>query len=292
MVLENFAPVLIGGALTGVFIVSRFIFGLLCRAEGYSLTTETTVNDNPALGIRYAFFLLSVVVALRNIIHPSGINIWEDLNVLSLYSVLIIAMLLVSRYVNDWFILSGFKNNKEVIGEGNTAVATVEGATFLATALNVSGAFAGFEGGFAVSLVWFAVGQGLLIALAYAYRKIIPETFAELDTHNNACAFSLAGLLVAAGMTVGAAVSGPFHSWRQDLTAVGVYIVGWIVFMTVFHLISNKITLPSTTLKKEIISDRNVAAGVVDGVSFIAATLIYTYVADDLVTMVGSYFAV
>lgn len=279
MGLETFAPFILGVAMLGVVIVARAVFGLVCRAEGFSLTRETVVNDNPAIGIRYAAFLVAVILSFSNIIHPSGISFVEDLSLLVKYAAIVMTMLLVSRYVNDALILYDFSNNKEVLGEKNIAVAIVESATYLATAFIISGALAGWEGGYLVSIGWFAVGQVLLIILALLYRLLVPGAFKALDDHNHACALSLGGLLFSGGLVLGHAVNGPFNGWAKDLTNVGLYMLWWALAMFVAHFVADKVMLPSSRLRDEVMNERNVAAGVIEGVVFIATTILYITVA-------------
>ena len=264
--------------LFSVVVAARFVFGLVCRMEGYSLNDEIASKDNPAIGARFAFFLIAVVLSFSNIIHPSGISFYEDLSLIGKYSTVVIAMLLVSRYVNDYLILSGFDNNKEVVGEKNVAVALVEGATYVGTAFIISGALAGWQGGYLVSFCWFILGQAFFILLAWVYRRFVPDTFNALDTHNHACALSLGGLLLSGGYALGKAVSGQFHSWSSDLPDVGLYILGWMIFMFIAALVADKVMLPTTKLRDEVMRQRNIAAGAIEGAAFISTTLLYTLV--------------
>ncbi len=58
-------------AMLALLVVARMTFGIVSRIEGYSLTYETVENDNQAVGIRYATFLLAVIVSFLGILHPS-----------------------------------------------------------------------------------------------------------------------------------------------------------------------------------------------------------------------------
>ncbi len=270
--------ILMGLILFGVAIVARTIFGWVCRLEGFSMNHETTVNDNPAVGIRYALFLIAVILSFKNIVHPSGISFYEDLALVGKYSAIVLAMLLVSRYVNDWLILSAFNNNAEVVGEKNIAVALVEGSTYLATAFIISGALSGWEGGYLVSFGWFVTGQVFFILLAMLYRWFAPDTFSALDTHNHACALSLGGLLLSGGIALGDAVSGPFHGWSVDLPNVGLYMFGWLVFIFIAAIVADKVMLPTVKLRDEVMKQRNIAAGAIEGATFLTVTLLYALV--------------
>ena len=43
-------------SLLAFLVFARSVFGWVARAEGYSLTVETTVHDNPAVGVRFGLF--------------------------------------------------------------------------------------------------------------------------------------------------------------------------------------------------------------------------------------------
>ena len=120
----------------------------------------------------------------------------------------------LSRYLNDWLILYDFDNNREVVGEKNIAVAIVEGATYLASAYVVGGTFYDWESGWWLAIVWFLIGQVLLIALGLLYRIFARGTAEALDRHNIAVGISLGGFLLAGGMVSGAVISGPSKGWQ------------------------------------------------------------------------------
>lgn len=262
-------------SVLALIIVARVILGLMCRLEGFSFSREMMENDNPAIGIRVGLFLLAVIFSFLGIIHPSGIGWKEDLNIIAGYGLLAIGLLIVSRWINDLFILFDFRNNKEVLVEKNIAVAIVEGATYLATAFVMAGALAGWHGGFWIALIWFGIGQLFLVLLGLIYRLFAKRVGQALDTHNNACAISFGGFLLSGGIALGAAISGPFISWTSDLTGVGLYIGLWLVFMFIAGSVANYFILPATRLRQEIMKDRNIAAGIIEAVMFIAPTLFY-----------------
>jgi hypothetical protein len=273
--------VLLTLAVVALIIVARFVFGIVARLEGYSLTYETVKNDNPAIGIRYASFLIAIIFSFLGILHPSGVSWQADLNLIAQFGLLAIGLLVVSRWVNDIFLLYDFNNNKEVLTEKNTAVAIVEGATYLATAFIMVGALAGWEGGVLVSLIWFVIGQFFLVVLGLLYslwrgKKAVHN---ELDIHNNACAFSMAGFMLSGGLALGAAISGPFTGWSKDLKDVVIYLLVWLAFMLVAALITNILVLPGRRLKHEIMKDKNTGAGLIEAAVFLAVTLFYIKVA-------------
>jgi uncharacterized membrane protein YjfL (UPF0719 family) len=259
-----------------IFLVfARSVFGWAARAEGYSLTYETTVNDNPAVGVRFSLFLLASAIPFLNLLQASDSGLKEDFNILAFYGLISIVLLIISREVNDRLILYKFSNDAEVIGKKNTSVALIEGASYLATAFIISGAFSNVDNGIGTALVWFVVGQAILVVLDNIYSLGAPGIQDALAAQNIACAFSLGGFLLAGGMALGAAISGESYGWVQDGIDVAYFLAVWLLVMTLVHLAMNRLFLPGTSLQKELFVERNVAAGLIEAVVFITVTLFY-----------------
>ncbi|MDP2937277.1 MAG: DUF350 domain-containing protein [Dehalococcoidia bacterium] len=269
----------LAAAMVLVLVVGRAVFGAICRWEGYRLNEETVKRDNPALGIRYGLFLFAIILSFAGVVEPSKADLWLELGAIARYSLAVIIALVVSRYINDHLILYGFDNNREVIQNRNTAVATVEGATYLATAFVISGSITGLSDDATLAVLWFLIGQALLIILSLIYRRVIPGIFEALANRNQACAFSFSGLLVSSGMALGVAVSGQSHGWLNDASAVASYLGGWLVFMVVAHVIADRIMLPAARLREEVMKEGNLVAGIIEGVVFVSITLLYGYLA-------------
>jgi uncharacterized membrane protein YjfL (UPF0719 family) len=232
-------------------------------------------RDNPALGVRYALFTVAVVFALLGIFDRSegDSGAW----LFAQHAFLAVLLIYLSRYLNDWLILYHFSNNREVVQEKNVAVALVEGATYMASAYVIAGAFYDWENGLLVALVWFFVGQLLLIALAALYRVASQAVDAALDEKNLAVGISLGGFLLSGGMVCGAVISGPSQGWRHDILIVAVYLTSWLLLMLVAHMVSDRLVLRSSRLGDEVVEQRNIAAALFKAVIFLALTLGYTH---------------
>src|SRR5262249_9911004 len=262
-------------SLLAFLVFARSVFGWVARAEGYSLTFETTVKDNPAVGIRFGLFLLASTIPFLNLLQPSGGGLKEDFNILAFYGIVSVVLLIIAREVNDRLILYKFSNDAEVIGKKNTSVAVVEGASYLGTAFIVSGAFSNVDSGIGAAFIWFVVGQCVLVVLDTIYGLAVPGLQDALASQDLACVFSLGGFLVAGGMALGAAIDGESYGWIQDAIDVGFFLAVWLLLTIVVHFVMNRLFLPGTSVRKELLSDRNVAAGVIEAVLFITVTLFY-----------------
>jgi uncharacterized membrane protein YjfL (UPF0719 family) len=256
-------------------VFARSVFGWVGRLEGYSLTVETTINDNPAVGIRFGFFLLAAATSFFNLLVPSGGGLRQDFDIVAFYGLVSILLLVIAREVNDRLVLYKFNNDAEVIGKKNSSIAVVEGCSYLGTAFIISGAFSNVDAGIGAALIWFVVGQCVLVVLDNIYSIAAPGIVDALGAQNLAAALSLGGFLVAGGMALGAAISGESYGWVQDSIDVGYFLAIWFLVITVVQFLLNKIFLPGTSVRKELMTDRNVAAGIIEAALFIITTVFY-----------------
>ena len=245
------------------------------KIEGYDPVNEMLLRDNPALALRYALFAIAVVFAVLGIFDrvqgDSGAWLFTQ------NALLAVILIYLSRYLNDWLILYHFSNNREVVQEKNTAVAVVEGATYLASAYVIAGAFYDWENGPWIALVWFFIGQLMLILLALFYRLAGKGVDAALDEQNLAAGISLGSFLLSSGMVCGAVISGPSQGWRSDILTVAAYLSAWVLLILLAHLISDRLAFRSSHLGKEVMEQGNIAAALFKAVIFIALTLGYTH---------------
>jgi uncharacterized membrane protein YjfL (UPF0719 family) len=265
---------LAAGILLLLVIIAAFLW-ISAKIEGYDPVNEMLFRDNPALGVRYAFFAIAIVFALLGIFDraqgDSGIIDFAE------HAVVAILLIYLSRFLNDWFILYHFNNNREVVHEKNIAVAVVEGATYLASAYVIAGAFYDWETGLWLAIVWFLIGQVLLILLGLLYHGLSRSADTQLDEQNLAVGLSLGSFLLSGGIVCGAIISGPSKGWQQDLLIVTAYIVGWIVLMLVAHVVSDALVFRKSRLGDEVTEQRNLAAALFKAVIFLSVTLGFTH---------------
>ena len=124
-------------------------------------------------------------------------------------------------------------------------------------------------------MIWFLVGQCVLVVLDNIYSIAVPGLQEALASQDLACALSLGGFLLAGGMALGAAISGESFGWTQDAIDVAYFLGVWFLLIIVVHFVMNRLFLPGTSLRKELLNDRNVGAGLIEAVLFISVTLFY-----------------
>lgn len=274
---EAFASLGVVSILMGVMWLElagfRMGFGVLARRiEGYSVTEHSVVKDNPAVLVRVTAAAVAFVYVLSEVLHPSGIGWIEDLNLIAKHSLVVFAALYASRWINDFLILSDFPNNREVLEERNVAVAAIEASTFLATATIMAGALRGWDGGILASLGWFAGGQLLLVILAAVYRRMMGAVNTALDNHNLACGYALGGFLLSGGVALGYAIAdkSPVHG--------ATFMAAWVAVMVVTYLVMHAVMIHGSSLKKEIMEEKNWGVGLMQGALFVLFTYLLTKV--------------
>lgn len=265
---------LAGGILLFLIVVAALLW-LSGKISGYDPVSEILERNNPALGVRYASFAIAIVFALLGIFdRAQGDAGFVDF---ATHAVVAILLIYLSGFLNDWLILYHFNNDREVVIEKNVAVAVVEGATYLASAHIIGGAFYDWESGIFLALIWFLIGQALLILLALLYRVFSADADAQLDNHNLAVGFSLGSFLLSGGIVCGAVISGPSRGWQQDLITVAAYLLGWVALVTLAHLVSEALIFRKSRLGDEVSKERNLAAALFKAVIFLSVTLGFTH---------------
>jgi len=262
----------------GVLVLLVILAGFLWatgKLEGYDPINEIFFRDNAALGIRFALYTIAVVYALLGIFDRAQGE--SAVAAFSLHALLAALLIHLSRYLNDWLILYDFDNNREVVQEKNSAVGIVEGATYWASAFVVGGAFDDWESGLWLAVVWFLIGQILLILLGLLYRVVERGAAKALDENNTAAGIALGGFLLSGGIVCGAVISGPSQGWRHDLSIVTAYILVWLALILAAHVLTDSIVLRSSRLRDEVMEQRNIAAALFKAVIFLSLTLGYTH---------------
>jgi len=122
----------------------------------------------------------------------------------------------------------------------------------------------------ATSFILFYIGK---VAYQFFHPKV--KVAEELVVKDN-FAFSVAyvGYYIGLVIALGAAVYGESNGWQLDLMDMGVYGLLTIVLLNLSLLINDKLILNKFSVKKEILEDRNVGTGVIEGANAVATGLI------------------
>lgn len=120
------------------------------------------------------------------------------------------------------------------------------------------------------SFVLFLVGK-------VTYQLFHPKVKVgwELVEHDNlAFSFAYVGYYIGLLMAIGSAVMGDSDGLIADLTNIGIYGVLSVILLNVSLIINDKLIFSKFDMKKEILQDRNLGTGIIEGANAIATGLI------------------
>ncbi|MCP4405093.1 MAG: DUF350 domain-containing protein [bacterium] len=259
--------------------LSVMVFWFWTKFQRANLRELLTEKDNPAVGITLSGFLFGCVLAYTGSISSSGASLVAHLNDLAKFSLLILALQVLAVTVAGKFIFSDFSLRDEILERRNVAVAVGQAAVSIATGSIMVGAFSVPANGVLLSILWFLVGQILLLLVTGIYQRYITpyNDMAEIKSGNLAAAFALSGVIVAVGYTISHAIEGEFISWRNDLPGVLLYILFSLTMLVLMRLFTDKVILPKVSINDEITKDKNIGAGLIEGTVYILSAMLIAF---------------
>ena len=125
--------------------------------------------------------------------------------------------------------------------------------------------------------VYLLLAFGIFIIGKWGYHLFnrdisIKDQLVEQD--NLAFAMAHVGYLIGLLIVIGSVITGPSNGLQNDLTEISIYGLLAILLFNLSILIGDKIILPRFSIKKEIIIDRNVGAGVIEASIMVSSALI------------------
>jgi hypothetical protein len=276
---------LINGVYTGAILFVTFAAGILisrqyAQIRGYTLNKTFLVDDNPAVILRTTFFIVSLIVAVAFAYHHDDSLLKSCENAaLALFTAA--GAMIISFLVTDYVILRQVDNTRQVFEERNLAIALIESATFLSTAIIFSGGMWDASHDLWFNLVWFCIGQVFLVGAAFAYAFASKKVFDIALSGASACAFPVAAFLLSGGIAIGVAIYGEFNGWADDLLNVGISLCLWLAFMAIARLLIHLFIVSHERLNAEMTGECNEggegnwALGFLDGMISIAITVAF-----------------
>lgn len=258
-----------------VLLVSKMANDLLTP---YKVDDELTEKDNVALAVSMAGYLgATTVIYIGALLGPSR-GIMVDLLTVGGYSLVGIALLNLSRMMNDRFVLHKFSNVKEIIEDRNAGTGAVQFGSYMASGLIVAGAIHGEGGGIHTLLAFFFLGQVALIAFTKIYNWITPfDIHEEIERDNVAAGIAFGGTLVAVGIILMKGASGNFVDWGTNLSIFAMDAVLVFILLPMMRYFFDKVILPQSSLDHEIQHDRNLGAGILEMISAISFSVILLF---------------
>jgi len=277
---------LMGALRVGSFLVEGWVLvvlGKLARdavalARGYRVNEIIGLKDNAAAAIDLCGFLGGLVLGLLGSVVVASDDWLSQASDIAVSGLVVIATMLAADFVADLAVFRRIDDHVELFERRNIALALGRAGASLGTGFVIRGALGHVDTPLVVGLAWVAVGQVAMVLMALVYQWLTPyDDLEQIRSGNVAAALPIAGILVAVGLTVEAAVYGATTSWLDDLRAVAVYLVLSAVLVWVLRWVTNRFLLPGTRLADEIERDRNAGAGLIEGTSFVIGALLVSY---------------
>jgi uncharacterized membrane protein YjfL (UPF0719 family) len=234
---------------------------------------ELMVKDNPAAGVAVAGFYLALFIALSGLLGGEPGTLVEDLLLVAIHGTGAIVAIVVSSFL--WRPIVGVTLREDILAARNIGAGLLSAAVLVATGLVYRGAVNLLADQYTVVAVFFAIGEGALLLYLLLYEWVTPyDVYDEITTKTNvAAALSFAGATLAAGLILGNAVQGVFSTWQQSITEAFLYMIPLLALPLVRLLIVNGLFLGFGSVNREVVEDRNAAAGLVEGASYVGIAL-------------------
>src|SRR5262245_52874015 len=267
-------------AIIVLLIIARVVYRILL---GRKMTETLIDSDNKAAAVSLGGFLLGVIQVVIPVLTGPSHSFWADVKGVAAYGIGgIIAMALAGVIFEQYSRWVGAPLRKE-IAAGNLSAGIIDGAIFFASSQIVAGAMSGDSGSIIPTIIFWAAGVVALIVFTHVFRSLTSYNDAESVKSNNvAAALGCAGLIIAIGIMAGHAVEGNFAGYAQGfrdfglmmLATVALYPVRQIVVQMLF--LGGGFSFRNGRLDHEIAHDRNVGAGLLEAVGYIATALVIT----------------
>ncbi|MAG35602.1 MAG: hypothetical protein CL878_05070 [Dehalococcoidia bacterium] len=239
---------------------------------------ELAEERNLAVGLRRAGLYVAVAIGMIGALTGPSLGFASDLIEFVIDGVLVVVMLNLARYINDVLVVRQVGHDAAV-EQGNVAVGFVEAGSYLATGFILYGSFTGEGGNLWNPIVFFVLGQAVLLIIYEVYQLITSfHITEEIEKGNAAAGLAVGGILTAQGIILSASIAGPFVSWTADLVAFAISALTGIILLLASRKVIDWLFLPHTTLQIEIERDQNVAALALTEGMIIAVALIISAV--------------
>ncbi len=272
-------------------LVATLLLGKLfyARTSPYHFDAELTERDNGAFGVHLALYLLGLTIAAGGTLYRGRFFDLAGFVLVAAFCALCVVLMRLGVWVNDRFLLREFCVVKEMVQDRNAGTGFVVGGSCVATGLMINGSLSveaggddlGTRAGHALlcTLVFFVLGQALLLAGAWAFRRL-----AGYDVHraieqddNMAAGIAYGGFLVGLGLVVRSSLVDAAPDLGIEVVTTLVYAALGLVLLLATRVVADRVLLASP-LRKEVAVDRNPAAAAVAAACWVCIALAFASV--------------
>lgn len=233
--------------------------------SSYYIADDQIKQGNMAISIRRIGLYTGTAIAMY-----SSINGWM---MQLIDGITIVAFMLIALMISEKIILPSF-NNIEALGKGNVAVGFTEAGLFIGTGIIASGSFSG-EGPWISSIVFFALGQIVLLTAIRLNEIFHKGTLKEIENGNTSAGIMVGGLLIAYALILKSAIQGPFNGWVVDIESFFLSAAyGGLLLILFANKAIEKIFFKESSIGQEILKNNYSVAGVVAAIKIAIAITI------------------
>lgn len=222
-----------------------------------NLDYEIEEKNNYFAALNRAGYLVGTGIAMLGALRSHANVIHWDWLIAEIVQILIFVQ--IADKITMKYLLSGMNVKRH----SDIATGCVALGVNLGTGVIAFGAFSGLGGEWYNPVIFFVLGQIILIVVARIYQHFIVRSWHLVDalkTNNVGAGLMLMSSLLSISVIIAGATSGDSHGLLIDLMGFSVSIVTGIVLVLV-ALISliDWLFLPNTTISKEIATDKQAA---------------------------------
>lgn len=265
-----------------MFFIGKLVYDLVHKK--IDVKSELVEKDNFAFAIAHTGYLAGLLLAIgSSIVGPSN-GILNDFIDMGIYGGISIILLNLSIFICDKVILRKFSVYKEIIEDRNEGTGAVEAAVAIASGLIIFGAVSGESGGIGhgilTAVVFWAVGQVVLILTSIVYNLALSyNVFDEIEKDNVAVGVAFAGILIAIANLVRFAVSGDFISWSESFINIGINLIIGLLLLPVIRFLADRVLLPGRKITDELVNQEkpNVGVAFIEAFAYIGGSILITW---------------
>ncbi len=251
----------------------------------YSLDQELTSRDNPAFGLTVAGYYGAIVIVYLGAAAPLPLDagtpaVLRALGMDLAWAAAGILALNGSRWLMDLALVPATHNSREVIENRNAAAGALECGVYIASGLVLAAVIRQPGGTAWTAVVLFLLGQCALILIGRLYQRLTGYDVAfEIRNGNLAAGAAFGMTLIAISLLMVKAVSGDFVGWGRSLSFFLFDAIAGLILLRGLRWLTDLTLFPHARIADEIVRDRNVNVGLIEGVLAIdiAAIILYLF---------------
>lgn len=267
-----------------VLCAGRMFYRLLLKSKGVDLDLELTGSPsqprNMAMAIAMSGYLAGLGIAATGGMYATGGSATK-MAMVALVGALSIVLVKASLLANDYLILDKFRNIDEITKDHNVGVAWIEAGSCVASGCMIYGVVSGQSSSLGQKLmdglIYWVIGQVLLVIGARVYFKTIHYNVEEkLQDGNAPVGVAMGGFLCALGIVLEASFMGATSNVAAELGTILVFFAMGLGLLLASRVITDRVLMPSTTLRTEVCENQSMGAGVIAAVAFVTIAILFS----------------